>query len=114
MEERRCRCGHRPGEPYDYGQLPYWRLGVLTMATGIVGGGVARLEGNHPILLENASFILENINARAYNEGVSAESDLFEGIDVEDAFFQASNFTVACKWAPRILIDDWLSVSSGR
>ena len=62
---------------------------AFSLATGIVGGGVARLEGSHPILLENSNFILNSINTRAYEEEYSDVPDLFEGIGVENAFFQA-------------------------
>jgi long-chain fatty acid transport protein len=79
------------------------------LTTGILAGGVIELEGNHPVLLESANYVLGSINNRVQEE--SGAQDFYSGVDFYDSTLSAGTYYGGLMMGGSYKVYDWLSVS---
>ena len=84
---------------------------AVFVATGPVGGGGVMLEGDHPILLENSSYVLDNINIKV-REVIGGEEDLYTDLDFDESYFQAATVYGALMLGASYRVNDWLALSA--
>lgn len=82
---------------------------ALYAAVGVVGGGGVGLKGDHPILLENSDYVLENINAKV-REALGQPGDFYSDLDFDKSMFEAATVLGALMLGGAYRVADWLSV----
>ncbi|MBT6433852.1 MAG: hypothetical protein HOK97_08295 [Deltaproteobacteria bacterium] len=79
------------------------------MTTGILAGGVIALEGNHPILLENTKYVLDNINAIV--EEQTGAPNFYKDVDFDKSELAAGTYYGGLMLGTTYKAADWVSVA---